>query len=489
MISTMATSGIELVATNIPGFDLLAVGGLPRHRTALIVGTAGSGKTVFATQFLIEGVRQSNTPGVFVTLEESPQDIRNNMRSLGCDIAAMEADAQWMFVDATPSIAQEDVLIGDYDLGGLLARIQAAVSRIGATRVVIDAIGTLVLRLGDPGKIRSELYRISRTLDNLRVTSLMTGEQTSDYGEIGRYGAEEFAVDSVIVMRNALEGELRRRTIEILKMRGVPHRRGEFPFVIVDGAGIEVVPLSAISLEHKSTPARIPFGNPGLDLMCAGGPFRDSTILVSGPTGAGKTLMAAEFAVGAAQRGERCLFLGFEESREQLFRNANGWGHDFSGMEEAGLLRVSCEYPESRNLEDRLVYIKKNIIEFRPQRIALDSLGALGRLATIRTMRDFVLGLTAFVKHYQICTLFTTAVEHVVGATTVTESRLTEFTDAIFLLRYVEMHSSMRHGVMVLKMRGSRHDTAIREFTIDDQGMHVGAPFHGAPADGKEARA
>ncbi|SFV13073.1 circadian clock protein KaiC [Pseudoduganella namucuonensis] len=472
-----STARVEQIPTHIAGFDALAVGGLPLHRTALVMGTAGSGKTVFAAQFLVEGVRQSNEPGVFVTLEESPQDIRHNMLSLGWDIVAMEADAQWAFVDGSASLGDEDVLIGEYDLGGLLSRIQGAVARIGAKRVVVDAIGALAIRMGNVGRIRTELFRISRALNNMLVTSIMTSEQSSDYGEVGRSEAEEFVVDSVIVLRNALEVELRRRTLEILKMRGEPHRRGEFPFVITNGKGVEVVPLSAIALEHKSSLVRVTFGNAGLDSMCGGGPFRDSTILVSGPTGAGKTLMATEFTVGGTSMGEHSLFLGFEESRDQILRNAAGWGHDFARMEDDGLLRVICEYPESMNLEERLVYIKSVIEEFRPRRVALDSLGALGRLASNKSLRDFVLGLTAFVKQHQITTLFTTTVSQVMGAETVTERQFTEFTDSILLLRYVEVGAVMLHGLMVLKMRGSRHDTSIRNFTIDDQGMHIGAPF------------
>lgn len=478
MSTSANTSGsVELLPTGIPGFDVLAMGGLPKNRTTLVSGTAGSAKTVFVTQFLVEGIRQAGEPCVFVTLEESPDDIRSNMLSLGWDIARWEADAMWVFVDGSPSVEQEDVLIGDYDLGGLLARIQVAVAKVGAKRLVMDAIGALVIRFGDQGRIRSELFRISRALRDMNVTAAMSIERTMDYGEVGRYGVEEFVTDNVIILRNVLEAEQRRRTLEILKMRGVPHRRGEFPFVVTNGKGIEVVPLSAIPLAHKSSNVRATFGNAKLDRMCHGGPFRDSTTLVSGPTGAGKTLMATEFAAGAAGAGERCLFLGYEESRDQLFRNAAGWGRDFAQMESDGLLRVVCEYPESANLEDRLFRIKEIVREFRPQRIALDSITALGRRASDKSLREFILGLTAFIKQLQIPALFTTTVEPIIGAAQVTESQLTMFADSIVLLRYVELGGQMHHGVTVLKMRGSRHETAIREFTIDDTGMHIGEPF------------
>jgi circadian clock protein KaiC len=476
--SVSSTGGVALLPTGIPGFDLLAMGGLPKNRTTLVSGTAGSAKTVFVTQFLVEGIRQAGEPCVFVTLEETPDDIRSNMLSLGWDIPRWEADGLWLFVDGSPPAEQEEVLIGDYDLGGLLARMRAAVAKVGAKRLIMDAIGALFIRFSDQRRIRAELFRISRALRDMQVTAVMSSERTTDNGEIGRYGVEEFVADNVIILRNVLDAELRRRTLEILKLRGVPHRRGEFPFVVTDGKGIEVVPLSAIPLQHKSSNLRATFGNVGLDQMCNGGPFRDSTTLVSGPTGAGKTLMATEFAAGAAGAGERCLFLGFEESRDQLIRNAAGWGRNFAQMEADGLLQLICEYPESTNLDDRLIRIKDVVRQFRPHRLVLDSLSSLGRFASPRTLRDFVFGLTAFIKQEQVPALLTATTEPIIGAAKVTESQLTSFTDAIILLRYVEISGQMRHGVTVLKMRGSRHETEIREFTIDDQGMHIGQSFH-----------
>ena len=208
----MSTSAITadgaLLQTGIAGLDLLTMGGLPKNRTTLVSGTTGSAKTIFVTQFLVEGIRQAGEPCVFVTLEESPDDIRSNMRSLGWDIARFEADGMWLFVDGSPSIEQEDVLIGDYDLGGLLARIQAAVAKVGAKRLAMDAMGALFMRFSDQSRIRGELFRISRTLRSMNVTSVMSCERATDYGETGRYGIEEFVADNVIILRNVLEAEL-----------------------------------------------------------------------------------------------------------------------------------------------------------------------------------------------------------------------------------------------------------------------------------------
>jgi circadian clock protein KaiC len=211
--------------------------------------------------------------------------------------------------------------------------------------------------------------------------------------------------------------------------------------------------------------------------MCGGGFFRDSIILVSGATGTGKTLMVTEFMAGGMRSGERCLLFAFEESREQLFRNARGWGIDFERMESEGLLKVICEYPEVSSLEDRLLMMKDTIEAFKPNRVAVDSLSALERVSTNRGFREFVIGLTSFIKHQEIVGLFTNTTPTLTGGTSVTEAHISTLTDSIILLRYVEMFGEMRRGLTMLKMRGSQHDKDIREFTIDHEGMHIGQPF------------
>lgn len=473
----VSTQGIQLLPTHITGLDQICAGGLPLNRATLVSGTAGSAKTVFATQFLAEGIRQAGENGVLVTLEEYPEDIRAAMASFGWDLAAWEAEGKLAIVNGSVLVEEEESFVGDYDLGGLLARIEAAVKRVGARRLSMDALSAFFSRFQDHGKIRSELFRIIQAIRKMGVTSVLTTERTGENGQNCRYGVEEFVADNVIILRNTLEMEQRYRSLEILKMRGVAHRRGEFPFVVVDGRGIEVIPLSAIPLEHPSSRRRTTFGDPELDALCGGGPFSDTAILVSGPTGSGKTVLATEFATGGAATGERCLFLGFEESRNQLLRNASNWGRDFSQLEAEGRLKIICEYPSSASLEDRLVRIKDLIDEYQPQRLVLDSLTALGRLVSEKAIRDFTVGLTSFVKRAQITALFTGEVGQIIGATEVTDKNLSSLADGIILLRYVEIGSQVYRGITILKMRGTGHDHQIREYTIDNQGLQVGPPF------------
>lgn len=467
---------VRKVSTGISTFDVIAKGGLPEHRTTLVSGTAGSGKTVFATQFLAAGIGEGAN-GVFVTFEESADDIRTNMRSFGWDLPKWEREGKLAFVDASPDPNTEIVESGPFELGALLARVEHAVKKVNAKRVSVDSLGAVFSQFSDQSVVRRELFRISAALKNMGVTAMMTAERIADYGPVARLGVEEFIADNVIILRNVLDDENRRRTIEILKFRGTDHQKGEFPFTIVPHGGMVVIPLSAIELRQKSSDVRISSGNAELDEMCGGGFFRDSVILVSGATGTGKTLTVTQFLQGGAEKGERCLLLAFEESREQLFRNARGWGANFEQMERDGLLKVVCDYPDLHGLEDWLLTIQRMITEFKPQRVALDSLSALERSGTGKAFREFVIGLTSFIKHEEITGLFTSTTPSLMGGSSITEAHISTLTDSIILLRYVEMFGEMKRGLTVLKMRGSEHDKRIREFTIDGRGMHLGRPF------------
>jgi circadian clock protein KaiC len=467
---------VEKLSTGIPGFDHVSHGGLPSHRTTLVAGTAGSGKTVFATQYLAEGIARGE-PGVFVTFEETPEDICRNVVAFGWDIRAWEAEGRLAFVDASPNLEDEAVVTGEYDLGALMARIEHAVRTVNAKRVAIDSLGAILDRFSHQAQMRTELLRIAAALRQMGVTTVMTAERTLEYGEISRFGFEEFVADNVIILRNALEDEKRRRTLEILKFRGTSHQKGEVPFTVVPGAGIMAIPLSAMELVQRSSNVRVTSGSGELDEMCGGGFFRDSIILVSGATGTGKTLTMTHFMSGGFGNDERCLLFAFEESREQLFRNASGWGFDFAGMDRDGRLKVIPDYPEAMNLEEHLIRMKNVISEFKPNRVAVDSLSALERVSTTKGFREFVIGLTSFLKQQEITGLFTSTTPTLLGGTSVTEAHISTITDSIILLRYVEMFGEMRRGLTVLKMRGSMHDKDIREFTIDQEGMHVGKPF------------
>jgi len=472
---------LERVKTGIEAFDDLVMGGLPRGRTTIVGGTPGSGKTVFATQFLAHGITDLDEPGVFVTFEESADDIEVNMASFGWDIGRWRKTNQLAFVDASPRDSDQKV-VGDFDLAGLLARILHAARNAKAKRIVLDSITQLFDHfVTDEKAVRRELLRIATALKNEGLTVLMTAERNSEYGDISRHRIEDFVADNVVILRNALDRERRRRTIEVLKMRGSRHVEGEVPITLVSERGIVAVPLSSLRLEQESSTKRVTSGNAELDRMTNGGFFRDSVTLVSGATGTGKTLLVTNFLAGGVAAGERALLVGYEESRGQLFRNARSWGVDFGAMEAEGRLKVVSLYPEAQSLPDHLLMIRQLVEEFKPDRVAIDSLSALERIAPETGFREFLISLTSFVKKREIAGLCTATNKSLVGGESASEQHISTLTDSIILLRYIQERQMMNRGLMVLKMRGSEHDKQIRRFTIDDKGMHLGEPFGGAP--------
>jgi circadian clock protein KaiC len=463
--------------TGIAGFDSISEGGLPRERATLVAGTAGSAKTVFAVNYLAAGITQARENGVFVTFEDSVPDVRRNMLGFGWDIAQWEKEGKWVFVDAAPDAEGPMAVVGEYDLGGLLARIQHAVKKVNAKRVSLDSLNALFVQFKEHAMLRAELFRITAVLKKMGLTVLFTGERTQEYGEVTRYGIEEFVADNVVILRNILDEERRRRTVEILKMRGTSHQRGEFPFTITSREGIVVIPLSRIELTQSSSTVRITSGVKELDKMCGGGFFRDSVILASGASGTGKTLLVTQFMSGGYKAKERSLLFAFEESKDQLFRNAAAWGMDFEAMENKERLMVVNRYPHSMAIEDHLVEMAQVIHDFKPNRVAVDSLSALERVSSVRGFREFVIALTSTLKKKETAGLFTSTSPSLLGGTSVTEKHISTLTDSIILLRYVEAFGTMRRALVVLKMRGSHHDADIREYSIDGSGMHIGKPL------------
>jgi circadian clock protein KaiC len=474
-----APEPIERLPTGIRGFDQVAMGGLPAGRSTLVTGTTGSGKTLFAIEFLARGIQQFDQPGVFVTFEETAEDIRRNVASLGFPIAEWEAQGKWAFVDVSLNLVEEAPTVGDYDFGALLARIEYEVGRIGATRVSLDSLGAIFTRFANLSIVRHELFRIAAVLETIGVTALLTAERTDEYGGVSRYGVEEFVFDNVIILRNALRNERRHRSVEVVKLRGAAHHSGEWLFTIDPVDGIVIMPLAFLVPRERASRQRVSTGTPKLDEMIGGGLFRDAVALITGPTGTGKTLTGLRFAQAATHVRERCLLFTFDETREQLARSAAGWGMDLDAMQTAGLLQVHADYPEAASLEDHFIRLRRAIERFQPHRLVIDTLSALERIVSPRALLDFVISLGALLRQHEITTLFTSAPTGQVTpiATPAIAMEIASLTDVSILLRYVEVAGTIKRCIAVLQARGSGHDETIREVTIDAAGMHIGAPM------------
>ncbi|MGF1498584.1 MAG: circadian clock protein KaiC [Elainellaceae cyanobacterium] len=471
----VTAQGVQKIRTMIEGFDDISHGGLPIARTTLVSGTSGTGKTLLAVQFLYNGIIEFNEPGIFVTFEESPGDIIKNAYSFGWDLQHLVDEGKLFILDASPDPEGQDV-VGNFDLSAIIERIQYAIQKYKAKRVSIDSVTALFQQYDAASIVRREIFRLVARLKQVRVTTVMTTERVDEYGPVARFGVEEFVSDNVVIVRNVLEGERRRRTIEILKLRGTTHMKGEYPFTITNN-GVNIFPLGAMRLTQRSSNVRVSSGVKTLDEMCGGGFFKDSIILATGATGTGKTLMVSKFLQDACNNGERALLFAYEESRAQLSRNAYSWGIDFEELEQKGLLRILCAYPESTGLEDHLQIIKSEIAEFKPSRIAIDSLSALARGVSNNAFRQFVIGVTGYAKQEEITGFFTNTTDQFMGSNSITDSHISTITDTILMLQYVEIRGEMSRAINVFKMRGSWHDKGIREYNISERGPEIKDSF------------
>ncbi|MFA9431738.1 circadian clock protein KaiC [Egicoccus sp. AB-alg2] len=469
---------LERLATGIAGFDRIAGGGLPVGRDTLVVGESGAGKTVLALQFLAEGIRQYGQPGVFVTLGEQPDDLRRNAASLGFDVAGWEQQGSWRFVDASPT-DDEGVVVGGFDFSGLTTRILEAVRAVAATRVAIDSVSAAFVRFADAAAVRWALHGLLSALKDAGVTALLTAEGDDELAQ-EYVRISEHAADAIVRLDYRLLGDRRRRTVEVVKLRGCRHRSGAYPFTIRAPGGIAAVPLGGVALSQEVSDERVSTGHDELDAMCGGGFFRDSVVIVAGATGSGKTLVATTFLVDGLARGERALFVGFEESAGQVQRNMRNWSSDIGDALEQGRLELLCRYPESGSIEEHLVDIIDRLDALRPQRVVIDSLTALERIAGEQAFREFVMAMTGLVKERRITGMYTVATS-LFGAGHPTEAQGSVLADTIILLRYLEAGASFSRILAVLKMRGSAHDPRVRGITIDAQGLHIGEPLDSAP--------
>jgi circadian clock protein KaiC len=460
--NTPIIGGVEKIRTMIEGFDDITHGGLPVGRTTLVSGTSGTGKTLLSLQFLYNGISYFDEPGVFVTFEESPSDIIKNAHIFNWDLQRLIREGKLFILDASPDPEGQDI-VGNFDLSALIERLQYNIRKYKAKRVSIDSITAVFQQYEAVGVVRREIFRLLARLKLLNVTTIITTERSEEYGPVASFGVEEFVSDNVVIARNVLEGERRRRTIEILKLRGTTHMKGEYPFTITND-GVNIFPLGAMRLTQRSSNVRVSSGVKTLDEMCGGGFFKDSIILATGATGTGLS-------------GERAILFAYEESRAQLSRNASSWGIGFEELEQEGLLKIICTYPESTGLEDHLQIIKSEIAEFKPARIAIDSLSALARGVSNNAFRQFVIGVTGYAKQEEITGFFTNTTDQFMGSHSITDSHISTITDTIIMLQYVEIRGEMSRAINVFKMRGSWHDKGIREYNITAEGPDIKDSF------------
>ncbi|QIP03201.1 circadian clock protein KaiC [Bradyrhizobium symbiodeficiens] len=467
------TDGITKSPTGIEGFDDLTLGGLPTGRPTLICGSAGCGKTLFASTFLFNGAKIYDEPGVFVTFEERPVDIIANVDSLGFDLQTL-IDQSKIHIEHIAIDPSEVAEIGDYDLEALFLRLEFAVDQIGAKRIVLDTIESLFSAFSNPAILRAEIRRLFDWLKQKGLTAVITGERGD--GTLTRQGLEEYVSDCVILLDHRVDNQISTRRLRIVKYRGTAHGTNEYPFLI-DEDGFSVLPVSSLGLGHKVFEDRISTGVPDLDAMLTGGGFyRGSSILLTGVAGSGKSSLACMMADAACQRGERALYLSFEESEAQTVRNMKSIGTDLDKWLKRGQLRYIAARPTFYSLEMHLAIILREVNRFKPQLVVLDPISAFTDSADIAEVQAMLLRIVDYLKSNGITAVFT----HLASVEQAqTDAGLSSIMDGWVLLLNREANGEFNRELYLLKARGISHSNQVREFVMSNSGIHLLEPYLG----------
>jgi circadian clock protein KaiC len=462
--------------TGILGFDEITNGGLPKGRPTLVCGGAGCGKTLFGIEFLVRGATQFNEPGVFMSFEETNEELTINVASLGFDLENLIKDKK-LALDHVHIERSEIEVTGEYDLEGLFIRLGYAIDSIGAKRVVLDTIESLFAGLPNQLILRAELRRLFSWLKSKGVTSIITGERGEE--TLTRQGLEEYVSDCVIMLDHRVTEQTSTRRLRVVKYRGSIHGTNEYPFLI-DENGFSVLPVTSLGLNHIVSNERISSGINELDEMLEGkGFYRGSTVLVSGTAGVGKTSISAHFAEAACKRGERVLYFCFEESPSQLMRNMLSIGIKLEPWVKKGLLQFHATRPTFYGLEMHLAKTHKAVNEFKPDIVILDPINTFVIGEKEFEVKTMLMRIVDFLKANQITALFTSLTS---GESSLESSDvgISSLIDTWLLLRDIELNGERNRGMYVLKSRGIANSNQIREFIITSRGVKLREVYIGA---------
>lgn len=462
--------------THLPGLDHVLSGGLPAGRTTLVCGGPGCGKTVLAMEFVARGALHGE-PGVFVSFEQTAQELEADFGSLELDLAALSQEGTFRLHHV--GLGEPDIpATGRYTLDGLLVQLDQVIDSIGATRMALDTLETLFARLGNSAELRSEMRRLFRWLQERGVTTVVTGEAGVD--TLTRSGLEEYVSDCVIRLDHRVTAEVSTRRARVLKYRGAPHSTNEHPFLI-GHRGITLIPIDARPLDHPAPVGRISTGIDGLDRMFGGeGYFRGASVLVSGEAGTGKSSIGAAYVNATCQRGERALYVAFEESQAQIVRNMRSVGLDLEPWLDQGLLRIQARRPSQLGLEEHLREMEDALDEFQPTAVVVDPVTNLINVGTPATTLAMLTRLVDSLKSREVTGLYTSLDPGSEGATA-QRVGVSSVMDTWIEVLNLHRGPEESRGIYIIKSRGMGHAHRMHRLELSDAGVRVGKGLQGGP--------
>ena len=459
--------------TGIEGLDFILDGGVPAGQPTLLRGGPGSGKTAIAMTFFCHGLSQGE-PSVLATFDESPEALTRHAEALGFPLRQYLDQGLGRILDMRPD--RSELIAGEtFELTALLARIGHALDALGAHRLVLDAIDGMDESFRADSSLRAELARVFDWIRERDATTILTAGEENDFSR--RYGLEEYIADCVILLKQEIRQRRMTRLLRILKRRGGGHGTNEFPFLL-DQEGVFLAPVTGTRLEARPSAERHGTGIAGLDAMLGGGgPYRGSSVMVSGQSGTGKTTFAAAFADAACRAGDRVLYLSFEESTEELLRNQRSVGLELAehiAPHGSGRLSLQPLLAVELGWEEHLLRIMRAVQEQQPAVVVLDPASALGDATESRQGKEMLLRLFYLLKREGVTVLATELLSDYSGG--VSRLDVSSIIDVWIKLSRPEDGRNLRRLLNVVKARGLPTSDQIRGFELTHDGVYITEP-------------
>jgi circadian clock protein KaiC len=458
--------------TGIAGFDEITSGGIPHGRTTLLVGGPGSGKTMFAVQFLVHGAQKCKEPGIFVAFEESPKRIISNFAAFDWKLEEMQKK-KLFFLDAQP---MPDLMqSGSFDLSGLLSALSAKAKELGAHRIVFDALDVVLALLPDPAARKLEMHRVHQWLLDCELTALITakdgGEEAGSSGDYS-FGFMQFMVDCSVILNHRVDMGVSQRNLRIQKYRGSGFIEDESPFVIGKN-GFDVAISRVLGrIDGPVTSERVSSGVKRLDTMLGGGYYRGASVLITGFPGTAKTTLSGAFAESACRRGERTMFVSFDSDGAEVIRNLTSVGIQLGRYVKSGCLRMISARTITGSAETLLVRIKSLAKEHKARCLVIDPVSALSKAGNELTAHAVAERLIDWAKSDGITLVCTSLLDEMSGEVNdANKLQVSTMADTWIHLNYLVQAGERNRGMSIIKSRGTAHSNQVRELILSHTGV------------------
>ena len=461
------TKKLEKVPTYIKGLDNILEGGLPKNRATLVLGSPGTGKTNLALEFLYRGA-SDNEPGIFLGFEETKESLRQNAWSFGWNLEALENDNKLFIIEGR--LNPETLVSGKFSLKPLLSIISHKAQEMKAKRLVIDALDVLLQLLEEPFAVRSELHYLILWLSQQGLTTILTLKPREDGSRLQDFFLS--MVDCAIALDARVLNQVTTRRLRVIKYRGSSFGRNEYPFIITD-KGLQTIPITSIELKHKPFSTRFSTGISRLDRLLDGGLYRASFTLIAGEPGTGKTLLTTTIIQEACRRGEKAVYVSFEESDQAIINNVRSAGINLEPYVKSGRLHFITAMPEATGAEEHLLNLMEAVEKVKPQHVVIDAISACARMGGTQAAYEYLMRALNLLKEKGITIILVNQTSGSREQLELSGIGISSMIDTVIFLSYVHGEGETNRTIQVLKSRGSAHSNQVRECLITDDGIEI----------------